>query len=101
MYRAEPYLKGTSAPNRYLLSEKSASKGGGEGFKKSQQKTDFFNFDSFPYQAYFAGKIKGSEFDGWVGKEDKNPAALMKELSLFKSSNDCPQVKANIIKLGV
>ena len=48
MYRAEPYLKGTSAPNRYLLSEKSASKGGGEGFKKSQQKTDFFNFDSFP-----------------------------------------------------
>ena len=42
MYRAEPYLKETSALNRYLLSEKSASKGGGEGFKKSQQKTDFF-----------------------------------------------------------
>ena len=39
---AEPYKKGTSAPNRYLLSKKSASKGGGEGFKKSQQKTDFF-----------------------------------------------------------
>ena len=48
MYHDEAYLKGTSALNRYLLSEKSASKGGGEGFKKSQQKTDFFNFDSFP-----------------------------------------------------
>ena len=49
LYRAEPYLKETSAPNRYLLSKKSASKGGGEGLEKSQQKTDFFNFDSFPY----------------------------------------------------
>ena len=45
---AKPYLKGTLAPNRYLLSKKSASKGGGEGLEKSQQKTDFFNFDSFP-----------------------------------------------------
>ena len=52
-------------------------------------------------QAYYAGRIKGSEFDGWAGKEDKNPAALMKELSFFKSSNDCPQVKANLIKIGV
>ena len=32
-----------SAPSRCLLREKSASKGGGEGLEKSQQKTDFFN----------------------------------------------------------
>ena len=47
-YQAEPYLKETSAPNRYLLSKKSASKGGGVGLEKSQQKTDFFNFEGFP-----------------------------------------------------
>ena len=41
-YRAESYLKETSAPKRCLWREKSASKGGGEGFEKSQQKTDFF-----------------------------------------------------------
>ena len=52
LYRAEPYLKETSAPNRYLLSKKSASKGGGEGLEKSQQKTDFFNFEGFPYTPF-------------------------------------------------
>ena len=43
MYRAKPYLRETLAPNRCLLREKSASKGGGEGLEKSQQKTDFFH----------------------------------------------------------
>ena len=53
------------------------------------------------HQAYIAGNINGSEFHGWVGEKGKDPANLMKELSMFKNPEDCPQVMASLFQIGI
>ena len=52
------------------------------------------------YQTYIAGSINGSEF-GWVGEKGNDPANLMKELSMFKNPEDCPQVMASLFQIGI
>ena len=52
------------------------------------------------HQAYIAGSINGSEF-GWVGEKVNDPANLMKELSMFKNPEDCPQVMASLFQIGI